>query len=96
MTMRGAPRGDVAQRLLDRRLGAAVERAGRLVEDQDRRVLEQGAGDGDALLLAARKLEAALADHRRHSRRAGSAMKSWIAAPRAAASISAWVAPSLP
>ena len=33
--------GDVAQGLLDRRLGAAVERAGRLVEDQDRRVLEQ-------------------------------------------------------
>ena len=64
MTMRGAPLGDVVERLLDRRLGAAVERAGRLVEDQDRRVLEQGAGDGDALLLAARKLEPALADHR--------------------------------
>jgi hypothetical protein len=31
------------ERLLDRGLGAAVQRAGRLVEDQDRRVLEQGA-----------------------------------------------------
>ena len=72
MTIAGAARGDVVQRLLDRRLGAAVERAGRLVEDQDRRVLEQGAGDGDALLLAARQLEAALADHAIHSRRAGS------------------------
>src|SRR5688500_12767076 len=60
----GAARRDVVQRLLDRRLGAAVEGAGRLVEDQDRRGLEQGAGDGDALLLAARQLETALADLR--------------------------------
>ena len=52
------------ERRLDRLLGAAVERAGRLVEDQDRRVLEQGAGDRDALLLAARQLQPALADHR--------------------------------
>ena len=43
------------------RLGVAVERRGRLVEQQDRRRLEDGAGDGDALLLAARELEAALA-----------------------------------
>ena len=50
------------QGLLDRRLGPAVEGAGRLVEDQDRRVLEQGAGDGDPLLLAARQLQPALAD----------------------------------
>ena len=64
MTMQVRRCGDVVERLLDRRLGAAVERAGRLVEDQDRRVLEQGAGDGDALLLAAGELEAALADHR--------------------------------
>ena len=48
--------------LLDRRLDLRVERAGRLVEDQDRRVLEEEAGDGDALPLAAGELYAALAD----------------------------------
>ena len=47
---------------LTRVLGLDVERAGRLVEHQDRRVLEHGAGNGDALALAARKLAAALAD----------------------------------
>ncbi len=48
--------------LLDRRLDLRIERRGRLVEDQDRRVLEQHAGDGDALALAAGELDAALAD----------------------------------
>ena len=41
-----------------------VERRGRLVEDQDPRVLQQDAGDRDPLLLAARQLVAALADDR--------------------------------
>ena len=50
------------ERLLDRRLDLRVERRGRLVEDQDRRVLEDHAGDGDALALAAGELDAALAD----------------------------------
>jgi hypothetical protein len=54
----------LSQHLLDGGLGAAVERAGRLVEDQDRRVFEQRAGNGDALLLAAGELEAALAHPR--------------------------------
>ena len=36
--------------------GRLVEIAGRLVGDEDRRVGHDGAGDGDALLLAARKL----------------------------------------
>jgi hypothetical protein len=53
-----------AQFFLNGALGLGVERGGGLVEDQDRRVLEDGAGDGDALLLAAGELEAALADHR--------------------------------
>ena len=48
--------------LLDRRLDLRIERAGRLVEDQDRRVLEEDAGDRDALALAAGELDAALAD----------------------------------
>jgi hypothetical protein len=51
------------QRRLDLLLGHGVERRGRLVEHQDRRRLEDGAGDGHALLLAARQLEPALADH---------------------------------
>ena len=47
---------------LDRAFVGRVERRGGLVEDQDRRVLEQRARDRHALLLAARELEAALAD----------------------------------
>ena len=45
-------------------LGLVVERRGRFVEHQDRRVLEQRAGDGDALALAAGEALAELADHR--------------------------------
>ena len=52
------------ERAEDFLLGAGVQGAGRLVEQQDRRVLDQCAGDGDALLLAARKLQSALANHR--------------------------------
>ena len=48
--------GDAVERGEDLLLGAGVECAGRFVEDQDRRVLDQGAGDGDALLLAAGEL----------------------------------------
>ena len=48
---------------LDDALALVVERAGRLVEDQDARIGDQRAGDGDALALAARKAAAALADH---------------------------------
>ena len=53
---------DPVERRLDLALGMDVEGRGRLVEDQDRRRLEDGAGDGDALLLAAGELQAALAD----------------------------------
>ena len=58
------PSRSSVDRFLDTRLGLDVERAGRLVEHQDRRVLEHGAGDRDALALAARQLAAALADDR--------------------------------
>jgi hypothetical protein len=47
---------------LDGLFGLRVERRGRFVKDQEWRVLQQGAGDGDALFLAARELEAAFAD----------------------------------
>jgi hypothetical protein len=42
--------------------GLGVERRGRLVENQDRRVLEQRAGNRQALALAAREQHAVLAD----------------------------------
>ena len=61
---RGALARDLGELGLDDLLGARVERDGRLVEDQDGRVLEQRARDRDALLFAAGELEAALADHR--------------------------------
>src|SRR5262249_14294466 len=41
-----------------------VQMRGCLVEDQDRRVLQERAGDGDALALTARQLRAPLADDR--------------------------------
>ena len=60
----GAAAAHLFQRALDLLLGAGVERAGRLVEQQDVRVLQDGAGDRHPLLLAARQLQAALADRR--------------------------------
>src|SRR6185295_15489070 len=61
---RGAAAHQACECLLDQRLGVRVERARGLVQDQDARVLEQSAGNGDALPLAARELDAALADKR--------------------------------
>src|SRR5260221_8074258 len=54
----------IEQLLLDRELDLAVERRGRLVEHQDRRVLEYYARERDALALPAGELDAALADVR--------------------------------
>ena len=48
---------------LDLGLRLGIERARCLIEDEDRRVLQDGARDGDALALAARQRGAALADH---------------------------------
>ena len=47
-----------------RLLGADVDRARRLVEDQDPRVGEQRPREGDELALAEREAEAALAELR--------------------------------
>ena len=57
------PGDQAVHRLLDLALGLGVDRAGRLVEDQDARIVQQGARDGDPLALAARQRVAALADH---------------------------------
>ena len=51
------------ERILDVGLGLRVQRAGGFVEDQDRRVLEEHAREGDALLLAPGEPHASLAEH---------------------------------
>ena len=56
--------GDLRHVLLDDALALVVERARRLVENQDARIGDQGAGDGDALALPAGQAAAALADDR--------------------------------
>src|SRR2546430_7717694 len=52
------------QRLAHLRFALHVEACHRLVQDQNRGITDKRAGDGDALLLAARKSGAALADDR--------------------------------
>jgi hypothetical protein len=59
---RGAPRQQLLQRVLDQRLRLGVQRRGRLVQQQDGRVLEKRPGDGDPLLLPARQADAPFAD----------------------------------
>src|SRR5208337_4781333 len=61
---RGAALHQRLERALHQRLALGVERRGRLVEQQDWRVFQDGARDGDALALAARKSHAALAEFR--------------------------------
>ena len=50
------------ERLLNEALGGGIHAGGSLVEDQDRRILKQGAGDANALFLANAEPDAALAD----------------------------------
>src|SRR5258708_5153414 len=52
------------ERLLNEPFALRIESAGRFVEDQYGRVLEDGPGNGHALPLAARQLNAALSDTR--------------------------------
>ena len=61
---RRAPFHQPVQRLLDLLLGFGIHRAGRLIEDQDLRVVQDGAGDADALAFAAGEALPALADDR--------------------------------
>ena len=58
----GAAPHQLADGVLHQALGFRIERAGRLVEQQDRRVLQEGAGERDALALAAGEAPAAGAD----------------------------------
>ena len=75
------------QRLEDHRLRPRIDRRGRLVEDENRRVLQERPGDADALALAAGQPDAALAD-RRLVAPGSREMKSCALAAVAAATIS--------
>ena len=59
---RRAPLGSVGHRTLDLILSGAVDGAGRVVQDQDAGVGQEGPGDGQPLALAAGELHAPLAD----------------------------------
>ena len=59
---RGAPATDAVHGLLDQVFGGAVDGAGAVVEDEDARIGEKGASDGDTLALSARKHHPTLAD----------------------------------
>ena len=58
----GAPGGQPLDAVQHVALHGGVEMRGRFVEQQQRRVLQEGPGDGDALRLAAGKAEPAFAD----------------------------------
>src|SRR5665811_639412 len=58
----GAVLHQVGQRLLYQHFALRVQMAGGFVENQDGRVLEQGARDGEALALSAGELDAAVAN----------------------------------
>ena len=57
----GAPRHQLGERVLYQVLAFGVERARGLVQHQDGAVCQHGTRDGDALALAAGKLDAAFA-----------------------------------
>ena len=58
-----APLQDAAHGALDLVFGVAVDGAGRIVQHEDARVAEKGAGNGNALALAAGEHDASFADH---------------------------------
>ena len=60
----GAVLAEMLDRLLHLLLGFGVERGSGFIEQDERRVPDQRAGDRDALALAAGKLRAELADRR--------------------------------
>ena len=60
--MRTVRPGPAADRLQHVRLGLPVQVGGRLVQQQQRRVAEEGPGQGDPLALAGREPGAALAE----------------------------------
>ncbi len=71
MAMVVRPLTRLSRARLDFLLGLGIDRGSRFVEDQDARIDQQGAGDGDALALAAGQPLAAFADQSNRSRAAG-------------------------
>jgi hypothetical protein len=63
----GAALHELIERRADQLLGVDVKARGGLVEQQDPCIFEKGPGDGDALALPARQLDAAIADDRGES-----------------------------
>ena len=61
---RGPPGHHLAQGVVNGFLGGGVHRAGGVVEDQDPGVIQQRAGQGDPLTLAAGQAKSPFADHR--------------------------------
>src|SRR5438876_4002894 len=59
---RGAPLQETSNSFLNLVLGGAVNRAGRIIQDQNMRVGEQGTCNGNALALSAGERDAALAN----------------------------------
>ncbi len=66
---RGPALHQLPQRLLHEGLALGVQRAGRLVEEQDGRVAQDRPGQCDPLTLPAREFDAAFPDHRVEARR---------------------------
>jgi hypothetical protein len=60
---RGAAFDQLAHGVVHETLGFAVERRGRLIQQDDRRVTDERASNGDALALPAGELRAVLAHH---------------------------------
>ncbi len=61
MTKRGAALQQFVEGFLDQALGASVHAGGGFVQDQDARIGQRGAGDGQQLPLSLRKTGAAFA-----------------------------------
>src|SRR5208337_3004551 len=59
----GAPAHQLCKAALDHGLRLGIERAGGLVENEDARLCQESARDGQALPLAARELDATLANN---------------------------------
>ncbi len=71
----GASCHQAQQRFLDARLGARVHAAGGFVQDQNGRVGQDGAGDGQQLALALAEVAGALGEQRSGSRAGNWRMK---------------------
>ena len=96
MTKLVRPCSSVVERLLNLALGARVDAARGLVQDQDARVGQRDAGDGQQLALALAQAAAALAEHGLVAVCAARAMNSSARASLAAAITSSSVASGRP